>query len=196
MQGTNECTQDMDNLRLTKRTMEEKMNKVLIAVDGTKGSKGILSLFRELVSSPEQVVLLHVQQLEGNSLMTAMLGDAEMSTLKESMKGTEHKEALDQKTEKILSHYRKELGDSGLTDVKTVVREGNPSDEILKVAEEEGVDLIMVGCSGKSRIHRLVTGCASRHVERNAKVPVLIAKGNGCGEHGRIWNGREAYGVR
>lgn len=172
------------------------MNKVLIAVDGTRNSKGILSLFRELVSSPEQVVLLHVQQLEGNAMMTAMLGDAEMSTLKESLRGTEHKEALDQKAETILSHFKKELGTGGLTNVKIVVREGHPSDEILKVADEEGVDLIMVGCSGKSRIQRFVTGCASRHVEKNAKVPVLIAKGNGCGEHGRIWSGREAYGVR
>ncbi len=171
------------------------MKTVLIAVDGTKGSKGILSLFRELVSSPEKIVLLHVQQLEGNSLMTAMLGDAEMSTLKESLKGTEHKEALDQKTETILGHYRTELGKSGFTNVKTMVREGHPSDEILKVAEEEGVDLIMVGCSGKSRIQRFVTGCASRHVEKNAKVPVLIAKGNGCGEHGTVWNGREEYVV-
>jgi len=172
------------------------MNKVLIAVDGTKDSKRIVSMFRELVSSPEQAVLLHVQQLEGNSMMTAMLGDAEMSTLKESLRGTEHKEALDQKTEKILSHYEKELANIGLTDVKTVVREGHPSDEILRVAEEEGVDLIMVGCSGKSRIQRFVTGCASRHVEKNAKVPVLIAKGNGCGEHAHLWSGREAYGVR
>lgn len=172
------------------------MNKVLIAVDGTRNSKGILSLFRELVSSPEQVVLLHVQQLEGNAMMTAMLGDAEMSTLKESLKGTTHKEALDQKTEMILSHYKKELRNSGLTDVRTVVREGHPSDEILKVADEEGVDLIMVGCSGKSRVQRLVTGCASRNVEKNAKVPVLIAKGNGCGKHGNVWNGREAYAVR
>jgi nucleotide-binding universal stress UspA family protein len=172
------------------------LKTVLIAVDGTKDSKGILSLFRDLVSSPDKIVLLHVQQLEGNSMMTAMLGDAEMSTLKEALKGTEYKEALDQKTERTLSHYKTELRSSGLTNVKTVVREGHPSDEILKVAEEEGVDLIMVGCSGKSRIQRLVTGCASRHVEKNAKVPVLIAKGNGCGEHGNLWNGREAYGVR
>jgi nucleotide-binding universal stress UspA family protein len=80
--------------------------------------------------------------------------------------------------------------------VKTVVREGHPSEEILKVAEEQGVDLIMVGCSGKSRIQRFVTGCASRQVEKSAKVPVLIAKGNGCGEHAHLWSRREAYGVR
>jgi nucleotide-binding universal stress UspA family protein len=172
------------------------MNKVLVAVDNPKGSKEILSLFRDFVSSPEDVILLHVEQLEGNSLMTAMLGDAEMATLKESLDGTEHKEALDRQAEKVLAYYKKELESSGMTGVRTMVREGHPSEEILKVAGEESVDLIIVGCSGKSRFQRYLTGCASSEVEKKAKVPVLISKGNGCGKHAEIWRGREAYVVR
>jgi nucleotide-binding universal stress UspA family protein len=172
------------------------MKKVLVAVDSPKGSEGILSLFHDLVSSPENIVLLHVQQLEGNSLMTAMLGDAEMTTLKESLKGTEHKEALDRKAEKVLAYYKMKLENSGLTGVTTLVREGHPSEEILKVADQEGVDLIIVGCSGKSRLQRYLTGCASRDVEKNSKLPVLIAKGNGCGEHAHLWSERKAYVFR
>lgn len=172
------------------------MRKVLVAVDSVKGSREILSLFHDKVTAPESIVLLHVEQLEGNSMMTAMLSDSEMQTLKESLKGTEHKEALDRKAEKVLSHYRKELENCGLRNVRAIVREGHPSEEILKAAHEEGVDLIIVGCSGKSRLKKYVTGCASRDVEKNAKVPVLIAKGNGCGEHAHLWDGREAYVVR
>ena len=52
-------------------------------------------------------ILVHVQQLEGKSLMIDMLGEAEMSTLRESLKGSEHKEALDRQSEKILNFYRK-----------------------------------------------------------------------------------------
>jgi len=172
------------------------MKKVLVAVDNPKDSKGILSLFRDLVSTPEEVILLHVEQLEGNSLMTSMLGDAEMSTLKESLKDTEYKEALDRKAEKVLTYCKTKLENNGLTCVKIMVREGHPSEEILRVADQEGVELIIVGCSGKSRFQRYLTGCASREVEKNAKVPVLIAKGNGCGKHADIWSGREAYAVR
>ena len=172
------------------------MKKVLVAVDSPKGSKEILSVFRDLVALPEDVILLHVEQLEGNSLMTAMLSDAEMSTLKESLEGTEHKESLDRKAENVLTHYKRELENAGLSGVRTMVREGNPSEEILRAAKEEGADLIIVGCSGKSRVRRYLTGCASSEVEKNAKVPVLIAKGNGCGKHADIWNGREAYVVR
>ncbi len=173
------------------------MKKILVAVDGKKDTAGVVPLFQKMVWTPDSVVLVHVQQLEGNAMMTAMLGDAEMATLKESLKDTEHKEKLNLQSEKVLAHYKKEFENGGLTNVKTVVREGHPSEEILKVAEEENVDLIIVGCGGKTRLQRLVTGCASRDIERNAKVPVLIAKGNGCGEHAHSWSGREeAYAIR
>lgn len=172
------------------------MKRVLIAVDGVRGSKGIISMCNDLVSSIEDVVLLHVEQLEGNAMMTAMLGDAEMSTLKESLKGTEYKETLDRKAEKILIFYKKELSNGGLRNIKAVIRDGHPTEEILKVAEEEAVELIIVGCSGKSRLQKMFTGCVSKDVERSAKVPVLIAKGSGCGEHAHLWSGREAYAIR
>ncbi len=172
------------------------MNKVLVAVDSIKDSGAILTTLRDLVSLPENVVLLHVEQLEGNSMMTAMLGEAEMSELRESVKGTAHKEILDRKAEGVLCHYRKECENSGVRNVKTIVREGHPAEEILKVADEEGVDLILMGCSGKSRLQRYVTGCASKDVEKKSKVAVLVAKGSGCGRHRDLWTGKEAYAAR
>lgn len=152
------------------------MKKVLVAVDDTKGSRAVLSVFNNLVRPPEEVILLHVERLEGRSLMIDMLSGSELSTLKESLKGTEYKEELDRKAERILNFYRKELEDGGLISIKTIIREGIPSDEILKVAEEEGVDIIITGCNEKRGINRLITGCISKDVERNSKVPVLVAR--------------------
>jgi nucleotide-binding universal stress UspA family protein len=152
------------------------MKKILIAVDETSGSKAVLSVFNNLVRPPEEVLLLHVERLEGKSLMIDMLGDAELATLKESLKGTEYKEELDRKAEQILSFFKKELESSGLINVRTVIREGIPADEIVKVAEQENVDLIIVGDNGKRGVVRLLTGCVSKEVEKNANVPVLIGK--------------------
>jgi len=152
------------------------MKKVLIAVDDTSGSKAVLSVFSNLVRPPEEVVLLHVERLEGKSLMIDMLGDAELSTLKESLEGTEYKEALDKRAERILNHYKKALEDGGLIRIKTVIRAGIPSDEICKVAEAENVDLIVVGSNEKRGLDRLVAGCVSKDVERKAPVPVIIGK--------------------
>jgi nucleotide-binding universal stress UspA family protein len=108
--------------------------------------------------------------------MIDVLSESELKTLKESMQGTEHKEALDEKAEKVVSYYKKEIENGGPVRVKAVVRDGIPSDEILKVAQEEKVDLIIMGRDNKTGLRRLFAGCAAKEVERSANVPVLVAK--------------------
>ena len=156
------------------------MQKILIAADDTKGSEAILSVFRNQVRPPEEVVLVHVQRLLGRSLMGEMLGEAEMSTLKESVEGTEFKEALDAKAEKIITHFKKELENGGLYTIKTIIRMGNPTEEILKVAEEEQVDLMILGCNGKSRFNKLISGCVTKEVEKRTAASVVVAKKGSC----------------
>jgi nucleotide-binding universal stress UspA family protein len=157
------------------------MKKILIAADDTKGSLGVLEVFRNQVRPPEEVILVHVQRILGRSLMGDMLGEAEIATLKESLKDTEFQEELDEKAEKVLSYYKKELENGGLFKIKTVVRAGNVTDEILKVAKEEQVDLMIMGSSGKRGLNRLITGCVTKDVEKVADIPVMVAKAKGCG---------------
>ncbi len=152
------------------------MKKVLVVVDDTKASESVVSVFDNLVRPPEEVILLHVERLEGRSLMIDMLGDAELSTLKESLQGTEYKEELDRKAEKILCHYKKRFENGGLVRISTMVREGIPSEEIARVAEEENVELVIIGSDRERGFNRLIFGCVSEQVERNAGVPVVVAK--------------------
>jgi nucleotide-binding universal stress UspA family protein len=167
------------------------MKKVLIAVDDTKASKAVLTTFHNSVQQPEEVILLHVERLEGRSLMIDMLGEAEISTLKNAVNGTEHKEALDEKAEKILNFYKKELEGSGLFSVKTVIRDGIPTEEILKVADEEGVELIILGYSARKGLNRLIAGSVAKDVGKYAKVPVLVAKRANLCEEPYTW--RDAF---
>jgi nucleotide-binding universal stress UspA family protein len=145
------------------------MNKVLIAVDDTKASKAVLATFYNSVQLPEEVVLLHVQRIEGRSLMIDMLSEAEMSTLKESLKDTQHKEELDRKAQKILNYYKKEIQDSGFLNVRTVTTDGHPAEEILKVAQQEGVELIILGYSGRTGLNRLISGSVAKKLKRRLK---------------------------
>jgi nucleotide-binding universal stress UspA family protein len=161
------------------------MKKVLIAVDDSRASESVVSVFNNLVKRPEEVILLHVERLEGRSLMIDMLGEAELSTLKESLKGTEYKEELDRKAEKVLNHYRKRFETSGLFSIRAMIREGIPSEEIARVAEEENVELVIVGYSGKRGFDRFMSGSVSKEVERNLKAPVIVAREKAKGEtHG------------
>ncbi len=160
------------------------MEKVLIAVDESKGSAAALRAFRNLIRKPRTVVLMTVQRLMGDSLLIDMLGDAERDTLRESLKGTEHQEALDSRAQRLLAKYTWELQYDGVA-VKPVVRSGPPAEEILKVAREEGVDLIITGYSCKNFFSRLFKGSVSRDLARNSAVPILVAKDGTCGEQSR-----------
>lgn len=152
------------------------MKKILIAVDDTKGSKNVLSVFHNFVQLPVEVVLLHVERLEGRSMMIDMIGDAEMTTLKDMLHGTEYKETLDKRSERILDYYTKELAQDSRVTIKSVRRDGIPTDEILKVASEESADMIILGQSGRRGFDRFITGRVAEHVEKHATVPVLVAK--------------------
>jgi nucleotide-binding universal stress UspA family protein len=154
------------------------MNRILISVDESKGTATIFDKIMRICKcmNPEEIILLYVEKLEGRSLMDEMLGDAEMSTLKEALEGTEFKDALDRKAQKILDHYKNMLQEAPPTPhVRTVLRSGHPADEILKGAEEESADMIVIGSRGK-RVGRLFMGSVSREVVNGASVPVLVVK--------------------
>lgn len=154
------------------------MNKVLIAVDDTKGTKDAFSLCANFCSCvrPKSISLVYVEKFEGKkSLIDEMLGDAEMSTLKDVLKGTEYQAALDKKAKVILNYYKKVLANKGLANIKTIVKQGHPAEEILKAAKELKSDLIMVGSRGRRTTH-LFMGSVSREVVNGAEVPVLVVK--------------------
>lgn len=152
------------------------MKTVLVAVDDIRGSAPVLAVFRNLVRPPEEVVLLHVQRLEGDSLIIDMLGEAELATLRESLAGTEHQERLDRKAEQVLAHYRREFESRGLIRVRTLCRSGIPAEEILKAAEEVEAELILLGCGPRRGLDRIIGGCLSSELQREAAVPVVVAR--------------------
>ncbi len=155
----------------------EAMNSVLIAVDDTKGTEKSLAVYTNLCACvrPKSISLVYVEKFEGKSLIAEMLGDAELSTLKEVLKGTEYQAALDRKAMAILDYYEKALVSKGLSGIQTIIKKGHPAEEILKTAREVKADLIIVGSRGRRTTH-LFMGSVSREVVNGADVPVLIVK--------------------
>ncbi|HEV7557378.1 MAG TPA: universal stress protein [Kofleriaceae bacterium] len=56
------------------------------------------------------------------------------------------------------------------------VRIGHPVDEILRIAKDEHVDLIVMGTHGRSGIRHLIAGSVTERVVRGASVPVLSVR--------------------
>ncbi|MHB8893558.1 MAG: universal stress protein [Candidatus Geothermincolia bacterium] len=153
------------------------MKKILIAVDDSKGSEVAVRTFVDLFASNRSLtaVLLHIQKIEGRSFMDDMLGEAELSTLKEALQGTDYKEFLDRKAEKVISYHRRLLEEGGVSEISTFIRDGHPAEQILSVAKDQGVDMIIIGSRG-GRMHNLLMGSVSREVANRAEIAVLLAK--------------------
>lgn len=152
------------------------MKKVLLAVDDTKGSKSALKRFIDLFPCvrPEKVILLHVQQFGGKSVLHGRISDTDISALLEVVKGTEIQEILDRKSREILEYYKKSLEENGITGIQAVIRSGHPAEEILKLADEENVELIILGSKGERQ--SILLGSVSREVAEKAKASVLIGR--------------------
>ena len=56
----------------------------------------------------------------------------------------------------------------------TIIKEGKPADVILKTIEEEGVDAVVIGKSGKHGFEKFLLGSTAEKVVRGAKVPVNV----------------------
>lgn len=75
--------------------------------------------------------------------------------------------------EEAVSYMEKAAKDTGLQ-VESVLLEGHPAEEIVNFAEKNGMDLIIIGSLGKSKVERFLIGSISEKVIRNSKVPVLV----------------------
>ena len=62
-------------------------------------------------------------------------------------------------------------------DHKVLVRRGKPVEEILRAAEEENADMIVMGTHGRSGLARALLGSVTEQVIRRAPCPVLAIRG-------------------
>jgi nucleotide-binding universal stress UspA family protein len=74
--------------------------------------------------------------------------------------------------EKVLTDAAKAVGGKP----KTVTLEGDPADKILEVAENDGVDLIVIGNKGMTGAKRFLLGSVPNQVSHHAPCNVLIVK--------------------
>ena len=72
--------------------------------------------------------------------------------------------------------YVEENAKAAGIEAESILLKGNPAKEILDFAEEQKVDMIVVGSLGKSGVESFLLGNVSEKVLRNSKVPVLVVR--------------------
>lgn len=73
--------------------------------------------------------------------------------------------------EELAAQFRRDL-----VKVTACTKVGSPADEILRVAEEEGVDLIVMGTHGWTGIRYKLLGSVAEDVLRRSKMSVLVVR--------------------
>ena len=62
---------------------------------------------------------------------------------------------------------------SAFPNYESKVVTGNPAEEIVKFADEQGIDLIVMGTHGRKGLDRTLMGSVADHAIKNAHAPVL-----------------------
>lgn len=134
--------------------------KILLPTDGSEYSIHEIERASKLLAEDGEIVILSV---------ATELRKTTFQRSKDIEKANQ--ESYDEAKEYVKS--MKDAFDDNIN-ISTVVEVGFPSESILKVAEEEDVDLIIIASSGKSGFHRFVIGSVAEKVLKNADMDVLL----------------------
>ncbi|MDV3103508.1 universal stress protein [Thermococcus waiotapuensis] len=149
--------------------------KVLFPTDFSEGSHRAVKQFEERNDVPVgEVVLLHVID-EG--VLEELTNGYSLLYEKEELELEEIKKKLEEKTMEKLQAKIEDVKKAFKTDkVKPIVRFGFPWEEIVKVAEEEDVSLIILPTHGKLGFSKELLGSTAMRVVKTTLRPVLLLK--------------------
>ncbi len=60
-------------------------------------------------------------------------------------------------------------------DIRTAVVAGDPAEEIIRYAQSEKIDMILMGTHGRKGLNKIVFGSVAERVVKSSPVPVFIA---------------------
>lgn len=138
--------------------MLRAMGIKLVAFDGTETSRKAINQAVSLMKPEDELLLLMVVPVEGIAEFADVPPDMTLSRAQEIVKA--EVQALKERGVKALG----------------MVKEGDVAEEILKMGSEMGVDLIVLGHQGLSKVGRFAVGSVADHVYKHASRPVLIVK--------------------
>jgi phosphoglycerate kinase len=145
---------------------EKHPHRILLAVDGSEPSLEAVRKIGGLADAEgAEIILLYVQKPPETSPEYIFL-DAETKRRRELERRLE--------AERVVAAASAPLARQGLVAHRQMVVEGDPAAEILKLADEMGVELIAMGSHGRTGVLSLFLGSVSRKVLDQARCPVLI----------------------
>jgi len=156
-------------------TRQVLLNRILLPLDGSEAGEAAVGYIAEMMSRLESEVTLFGVVSSGQHIRS--VGGLDYINYSEEQLEMFKKEA----EEYLDGVYRRLKRRKGT--VKVVLKVGDKSgdvgQEILKFAEEKGVNLIAISSHGHSGIEKWVFGSIANKVVHNSRSPVLVVKALG-----------------
>lgn len=135
--------------------------KILIPLDNSTSDQAIIDHVQSLAKLTQaNIVLVHV-------------ADGYVARLQDQLNLADSQEIKDD--QKYLDVRCRELEKAGFK-VKAILVQGEPADEILALAENEGCDLIAMATHGHKFVKDLVLGSVANNIRHRTDIPVLMVR--------------------
>ena len=157
--------------------MNMQFKKILIATDGSEHVKKAVTYAIELAmlygAKLHAVYVMDIKADCARELYT----DRSSGGLKRILRKESHCAEIYRKEGEAATKYIEEIAKNEGLDIKKWIVQGHPAEEILKLAQDQYIDLIVMGTLGRGGIEKFLLGSVADKVIRNSRVPVLTVRG-------------------
>lgn len=144
--------------------------KILLPTDGSKNSERAIKHALTIAKSEKsEIVILNVV----DSVYLTGLPEEDLIAQTEIILEEESKKIL-KNVKQIIEDSPEMENDDSITLTPKTISEGNAADIILKVCEEDNIDLVIIASSGKHMLDRFLLGSVTEKVVRHSKIPVMV----------------------
>ena len=141
----------------------QRFGTVVVPLDFSETSLSALKQARDIAGPEDHIVVCHI--VDDVPLTWGYVGLAVPAAEIRSKASKQAQQNLEQL-----------LHSAELNDAQVKLCHGSPSQEILRVAEEEHAGLIVMGTHGRSGIDHALMGSVTEKVIRRAPCPVLVMR--------------------
>jgi nucleotide-binding universal stress UspA family protein len=139
------------------------MNAIVVGTDGSPGAEAAVQKVIELARGSDATIHL-VCAFPGRSTLERLGLSAKIEPV--SMRGV----ASD-----VVARDERRFEEAGFT-VENHVREGDPANTLIEIADEQGADLIVVGARGNSGLRRFALGAVASKLSHHSPKSLLIVR--------------------